>query len=81
MSAGVVGPYKDYILTYPLYQQDPKRRKSFEQAFPEVNDFMRLRDRHNRTDKEIAMSAASSLLGMAGAEGAPEWLRKAMQGG
>ena len=81
MSSGLVGPYKDYILTFPLYQQDPKKKKTFEEVFPDINDFMRLKDSKNLTQQEIAKNAASAMLGMRGADGAPAWLKKAMNGG
>ena len=82
MSTGLVGPYKDYILTFPLIQQDPKKKKTFEQVFPDINDFMRLKD--SKSETAMAMNAASSALGKdiaEGSKGPPKWLLKAMNGG
>ena len=80
MSTGAVGPYKDYLLTFPLYQQDPKRKKTFEQIFPDIDDMMRLRDSRNPTPQEMAKGAAATVLGMPGFEGAPSWLKQAISG-
>lgn len=81
MSTGAVGPYRDYLLTYPLYQQDPKKRKTFEQVFPDINDMMRLKDSRNPTEQEQARMAAATMLAMPGFESAPKWLKQAMSGG
>ena len=81
MSTGLIGPYRDYILTFPLYQQDPKKKKSFEQVFPDINDFMKLRDSKN--DHTIAQNAASFLFSnkvAEGSKGPPKWLINALNG-
>lgn len=82
MSSGLIGPYKDYILTFPLIQQDPKKKKTFEQAFPDIDDFMRLRD--SKSEDVMAKNAAAFMLSKSVAEGnkgPPKWLIKAMNGG
>lgn len=81
MSTGAVGPYKDYILTYPLIQQDPKKRKSFEEVWPDINDMMKLKDHRNLTEQEQSIAAARAMLAMRGSENAPAWLKKLATGG
>ena len=81
MSVGAIGPFKDYILTFPLYQQDPKKRKSFEEVFPDINDFMKLKDHRNVTEEEQSIAAARAMLAMRGSENAPAWLKKLATGG
>ena len=81
MNTGFVGPYRDYMLAFMGFQQDPKKRKTFEELFPDVNDFMKLKDHRDRTEQDLAMSAAAALLSMPGNSDAPEWLRRAASGG
>ena len=81
MSVGAVGPYKDFLLTFPLYQQDPKKKKTFEEVFPDINDFMKLKDHRNVTEHEQSIAAARAMLAMRGSENAPEWLKKLATGG
>ena len=81
MSVGAVGPYKDYILTFPLYQQDPKKRRTFEEVFPDINDLMKLKDHRNLTEHEKSVAAARTMLSMKGSANAPAWLKKLATGG
>ena len=81
MNTGFVGPYRDYLLGFMSIQQDPKKRKTIEELFPHVNDFMKLKDHLDQSDRELAISAAAALLSMPGNSGAPEWLKKAASGG
>ena len=80
MNTGFVGPYRDYMLAFMGFQQDPKKRKTFEELFPDVNDFMKLKD-HRDHSANMAMQAAAALLGMPGGNDAPQWLKKAASGG
>ena len=76
MSSGTIGPYKDYILNFPLIQQDPKRRKEFQEVYPDIWDFMQLRDRKNPTDQEKAKASLLAMAAMPAADGSgpPQWL-------
>ena len=78
MSSGVIGPYKDYLITYPMYQQDPKKHKSFEEVWPDINDFMRLRDR--KSADQMAKNAAAALLSFPSANKQPKWLQEIFSG-
>ena len=81
LNVGFVGPYKDYLLGFMSLQQDPKKKKSFEEIFPDINDFMRLKDHRNVTQDEMALQAARAMLSMGDSSGAPEWLKRAASGG
>ena len=74
MSSGVIGPYKDYILNFPLIQQDPKKRKEFNQIYPTVWDFMHLKDSSSKEEKDKAALRAMLSLRHAEDSGPPQWL-------
>lgn len=73
LSVGAVGPYKDYLLAFMGFQQDPKKKKSFGELFPDIDDFMRLRDHRQISEAEKAQRLAQQML-MMGSEGAPQWI-------
>lgn len=76
MRAGLVGPYKEYVIAFSTTPQDPKKKKEFREIYPEIYDFMSLKDSRNQTRQDMAKQAAMALM----SEGMPAWLKESIQG-
>lgn len=73
MRAGVIGPYKDYLIAFITTPQERKTAKSFKELFPEAYDFMNLKDSSVTTQSEVITQ-----LSMFGS--VPDWVKDKHKG-
>ena len=80
MSAGLIGPYKDYIIAFATTPQDKKTAKPFQKMFKDAYAFMTLDSSQINKERNAAKGAALFALGGEQIGEAPQWLKDAAIG-
>ena len=80
MSAGLIGPYKEYIIAHSSIAQDKKKPVHIKQRYKDMYDFMTLDSSQINKERNAARGAALFALGGDQIGEAPQWLKDAAMG-